>query len=840
MKNLKFLLALFIFISLVSSCNEEEIDPILGTDPVATVFPTTDVNVILPVGTSIDLSKTKLLSGFAEFPVDNAGKSKIRFASGTTKLAFLVDETGNSLMMGFITDNKKEISIETTASVLVYFGLGVSLQPNEIKKKYLEGYSGMEGMSEFTQSIKEEFSKNPEMIRNGGFMNSLTDYLTTFAPADTIDIRAKQIDVDTKGFKSGIQVYELDHQNVQIRNERRRRAHAFSYKTAFKDKEGKETTLKYKIEGADVAEKDLAVNPRGGITSFSGTLKEWMVGKVAGKEPEFAMSENGPLNLPLKDSESEATYKVRVLGPGTGNLGGLSLTNAEKEKLDRLILETFALDFLVPFIFDMISLNDALVGTQSDMFKDILWTIDVFVKSSPVIEQSLREGDYMKAFKETVWMGISEYPSKKFDDMVMDLAMDGFKILKAKKPGLVTESAEDVTKMVKSALNAIKFADYILKAVDYKFLLDHIALSEYNTEFTVKVKADDLVMSPKEETIVPFSYHNIKVETKTTLAEGESFVYKWSTPGKFIYLWHQNKKVTEAETSTASMTYRSDTKAADLSDENNFDVIKVEVFTKKGTTLTRIGEAKATINVKKIRLVMKPDKITLKGGQSVRLYLERTDGVNDIVSNSALDYKVEWETAGAYGKFNGTLRSATTMGNALNYEVLDKEVKEAKENITARVYFKSKTDTEWTLRESVKGVINISNDPNKIVLDIALETKSWNNSSNTSCNVGVNFMAVVPIHPKAIRYTVTFYGFKYPYRWENRTSSWKPGQTPAVEYGYPGAGPNQTLNGNYLFTISRSWSSGPLRDDCLSKIDHYNSVYLPLGGRANIVIEIED
>jgi hypothetical protein len=155
--------------------------------------------------------------GFAEFPVDNSGKSKVRFASETTKLAFLVDETGNSLMMGFITDNKKEISIETTASVLVYFGLGVSLQPNEIKKKYLEGYSGMEGMSEFTQSIKEEFSKNPEMIRNGGFINSLNDYLTTFAPADTIDIRAKQIQVDPNGFRSGIQVYELDHQNVQIR-----------------------------------------------------------------------------------------------------------------------------------------------------------------------------------------------------------------------------------------------------------------------------------------------------------------------------------------------------------------------------------------------------------------------------------------------------------------------------------------------------------------------------------------------------------------------------------------------------------------------------------------------
>lgn len=837
MKNLKFLLSFFIFISLVSSCSEEEIDPNLnpGTNPVGTVFPTTDVNVILPPGTSIDLSKTKLLSGFAEFPVDNAGKSKIRFASGTTKLAFLVDETGNSLMMGFITDSKKEISMETTASVLVYFGLGVSLQPIEIKKKYLEGYSSMEGMAEFTQTIKEEFSKNPEMIRNGGFMNSLTKYLTTFAPADTIDIRAKQIQVDPNGFRSGIQVYELDHQNVQIRNQYRRRAHAFAYKTAYKDKDGVETVIKERIGGTDTSEKDIPVSPTGAITSFTGTLRDWALGKG----PEFAMTENGPVNLPIKESESEATYKVRIVGPGAGNLGGLSLTSAERDKLNRLVLETFAMDFFLPLIFDVIGMKDVLTIPESK-FTTLITAIDNFVKASPIIEKFLLDGNYGAALKETMFLGTNEFANAAFDDMVNAVALGGLEIIKANKAGSVTESAEEIGKKAKSILNAMKYADIIIKIVDYNRLMDHIVLSDYNVEFTAKVKADDLVMTPKEETIVTSSFHNVKVETKTTLAEGESFVYKWSTPGKFIYLWHQSKKVTEAETSTASMTYRSDTKAADLSDGNNIDIIKVEVFTKKGTTLTRIGEAKATINVKKIKLVMKPEKITLMGGQSVRLYLERSDMVNDIISNDVLEYKVEWETSGKYGKFNGTLKNATTRGNALNYQVLDKEIKEGKETFIARVYFKAKSDADWTLREVVKGEITIANDPKKIVLDVALEVRTWDISTATRCNVGGNFMAVVPVHPKAVKYTVTFYGFKKPFRWDNRTSSWKPGQTPPVEYGYPGAGPNQILNNQYYFTISRSWSDGPKRDDCLSKLDHYISVYKPLGGRANIVIEITD
>jgi hypothetical protein len=839
MKNLKFLLALFIFISLVSSCNEEEVDPNPnpGTGQVLTVFPTTDVNVILPAGTSIDLSKTKLLSGFAEFPVDNSGKSKVRFASETTKLAFLVDETGNSLMMGFITDNKKEISIETTASVLVYFGLGVSLQPNEIKKKYLEGYSGMEGMSEFTQSIKEEFSKNPEMIRNGGFINSLNDYLTTFAPADTIDIRAKQIQVDPNGFRSGIQVYELDHQNVQIRNQYRRRAHAFAYKTAYKNKDGVETVIKERIGGTDTSEKDIPVSPTGAITSFTGTLRDW----AAGKGAEFAMTENGPVNLPIKESESEATYKVRIVGPGAGNLGGLSLTSAERDKLNRLVLETLALDFFLPLIFDVIGMKDVLSIPKSN-FTTLITAIDNFVKTTPIVQKLLENGDYGAALNETFFLGLNEGGNAAFDAMVNRVALLGLGMIQAANPGTVTESAEEIGKKAKTLLNAMKYADILIKIVDYNRLLNHIALSDYNAEFTAKVKADDLVMSPKEETIIPFSFYNIKVETKTTLAEGESFIYKWSTPGKFIYLWHQNKKILEVETSSPNIGYRSDTKAADLSDENNIDVIKVEVFTKKGTTLTKIGNAEAKINVRKLKLVMKPDNITLQGGQSVRLYLERTDGVNDIVSNSALDYKVEWETSGNFGKFNGSLRSATTMSNALNYEVLDKEVIEAKETFSANVYFKAKPDTEWTLRESVKGEIIISNDPNKIVLDVPLDTEEWvldTRATNGGYSTGVNWMAKVLVHPKAIKYTIKFYGFKKPYRWENRSSTWKAGETPKVEFSFPGAGPNEIVGGYYYFTISSGWCSG-MPPACGSNNENWANLVKSLGGRANIVIEITD
>lgn len=834
MKKSTFSLFLTVFLVFVFACSEEE-KPNDPTPPDPSSFTTADVSVIAPAGSNLDLSKTKLISGFAEYPVDNSGKTKVRFATGSTRLAFLVNEEAKAIMAGFVTDTQKEISAKTTAAVMLYFSLGLSVQPLDVKKKYWEDYATLPGMDDFTALVVAELAKDSKALQTQALAAPLSAYVKTFYPTDSIDINAKQIQVDPNGFRSGIQVYELDHQNIQIRNNFRRRAHAFAYKTAYKNQEGVETIVKQRVGGNDVAETDVAVSPTGAITSFTGTLKDWALGKG----PEFAMTENGPIPLPIKDSESEATYKIRVVGPGVGNLAGLSLTSAERDKLNRLMLETFAMDFFLPFIFDVMGLSDILTIPDSN-FKTLITAIDNFVKTTPIIEQAILDGNFDKALKEAIYLAAYEVPNAQFDAMVKAVSTGALELIRANKPDLVTASAEEIGDKAESMLKAVKYADLLIKFVDYNRLMNHIAFSDYNVEFTAKVKADDLVMTPKESTVVTQTSTTLKVETKTALANGESFVYKWSTGGKYGKLSYQSKKDVYFEASVGSMVYRAEAKPDDLSDGPNVDTVKVEVFTKKGTSLTRIGEASAVVNVQKIKLLMKPNNITLAGGQNVSLYLVRSDGVNDIVSNGALDYKVEWETAGTYGKFDGTLRNANTMGNRINYEALDKDVKEGKETITARVYFKAKTDSEWVLRETVKGELKIVNDPKKIVLNIPMTALSWDNSSGNSCNPGVNFAVQVPVHPKAVSYSVTFYGFKNNYSWEGRGGSWQAGRTPPSVYGYPPAGDNEILGGNYIYTISRTWAAGPMSDSCQDNITKWMALYQSLGGMANVVITITD
>lgn len=832
MKKYTFPLLLTLILSLVFSCQEEQSPNPNPNPPVASkpLAKTVDVYVTLPQGVSIDLSKTKLSTGLMDFNVDASGKSKAVLPDGIYRMAYLLDESNRILLMGILHDQNKKLDAETTAEALFYLGAGIYFRPEPIIREYLTAASTLPGMPAFKEKITQMIKDDIGLIDKGAFEAPLAAYLTEFSKAvDPIDIRARQINVNPTGFQSGIQIFENDALSVKLANTYRRRAHAFFYKTAYKSKGSKdETVLLSNIGAGEKAVVSAEIEPTNAFSSTLGTIVDWAMNNGI----EYARKETGPINLPLGDNEDEATYKVRVVG--TAFYPELfPMTADEKKTWEKLMVKQFYLDFIAPILTEMFS---EIKGNQDTSFG--FEAFEYFLSQSPAIWQLLEKGDWKNAATETVKYLLVDKAGQELQKKFITLLVDKYKNLPS-PTWIDLDRDYNNASAVEKYTKLIKAVELTVKLLDMAKLTAEIGMSNRIDVFTAKSIRSDVTISPQESSVVPFSNLALKADTKTQLSAGQTFVYKWSTTGKYGVVQSGSQKGASIETSNNTVNFRSESKTADLQ-EDNFETVTVEVYIKSGTTLTLVGEGKTTINVKKLKLVMKPEKITLMGGQSVRLYLERTDGVNDIVQNDALDYKVEWETSGKYGKFNGTLKSATTMGNALNYEVLDKEVKEGKETFIARVYFKGKSDTEWVLREIVKGELTVANDPKKIVLDVPLEVKTWDNSSATSCNVGANFMAVVPIHPKAVKYTVTFYGFKLPYRWENETSSWRPGQTPPVTYGYPGAGPNQTLDGNYLFTISRSWSSGPRRDDCLSKLDYYSSLFKPLGGRANIVIEITD
>lgn len=827
------------------SCQEEEIpsDPISGTptnptDPInpPVAYTTADISIDMPSGVTLDLSKAKIVSGVVEYRIE-AGKAKIRVQPGGRVLAMLVDDKDQMILAGYITDSEKTLSPASTAAAILSWRLGISLLPLDAKKKYWTEHKNLTNFSAYVDEITNTIQTNPTWFHQQAASNPLDNFVSKMGDTDTLDIRARSILVSPTSQRSGIQIYEKDFQNIGILNYRRRRAHAFVYKTAYKDRDGLETIIKSKISQGDVSEKDLGISPTTGITGFIGTINEWSLGKGM----EMAVKEFGPVNLPLASNESEATYNVRVVGPGLVDLSGSELTNAEKAKLRRLSIETFAMDFLLPFIFDIVGAKD-LVGIPESRFATAIELIDAFVKTTPTLEKFCEDGNFAAALFEFLNLLRVEGLNAKGEDLVIKLLTFAADTSVPELNELILAQNKEVIEKSNRIFKTIKIIDLSLKLADYKRMTSHITMSDKLTIFTATAKSHNISLTPKEGVTIPFRSHWLKVDPKTTLGEGESFVYKWKTTGKFGVLYSgANYSIfgTSIETSTPDVNYWSEKSNNDLSPESNIDIVEVEVFVKKGTTLTRIGDAKAQVDVKQIRLVMKPDKITIAGGSNVRLYLERNDGVVDIVSNSALDYKVEWSTSGSYGKFDGVNKTAVTRGNSIHYEALDLDIKEGKESFTARVYFKAKNETNWTLREEVKGEVTVVNDTQKIIMNIPLEAISWNRSTDISCQVGVTQMAVIPVVPNAIRYSVTFYGFKKAYSWEGRTTSWMAGQKPAAApFTLHDADNNLIYNNKYYFGLSMSWGVGPMSGDCGSTIPETIEFYKAFGGYANVVVTV--
>ncbi len=142
MKFKSTLLLLLAFYLAINSCKDTEEPklPVNG-DPDIKNVPTLDVSVIIPDGTTLDLSGSQVLANTFDFAVDESKKSKIALQPGQTQLAFLLDKDENVLLSGFINEAKKEISVASSAEVLLYYGSGVFILPFEFREIYLDKVS---------------------------------------------------------------------------------------------------------------------------------------------------------------------------------------------------------------------------------------------------------------------------------------------------------------------------------------------------------------------------------------------------------------------------------------------------------------------------------------------------------------------------------------------------------------------------------------------------------------------------------------------------------------------------------------------------------------------------
>jgi hypothetical protein len=763
----KLLFAAFLSTILVFVSCQEESEP---TDPTNPKIPTgdyvvQDLQVVLPQGSSFNFGGSELFSIGESFPVGTDGKSKTVSTPGIPGIAYLFDGAGKPVLAGFITDQTSSVSPQSTAKVLLSYAIGLNLREPGFVELFLDQIDELPEAVEWQDVFTEMWKSDPLVLDKGTYTAKLREVMEKLVPDPVvIDIRANakvsDISVDEGDFKSGLQIFEDGLGQFSVKNQYRRRAHAFLYKMSYKDMQDKSHQILSSIGPTTDSDKDFAISPTAGATSVAGVLGS----AIEGKQSDFAEVKSGPIKLDLLEMESEATYKIHIVGPGRP----LSepVTSAEISKLNRLIVETYVIDYFFPLIMEIYGYKDDLLKQKINIgtgpIERFIDATEVFLKATPEVYEKVKGGDFKGAAVESlklIYTGSIEKAFTELAEIAFDIMADAATLKGVKIPNKATATAQG---LIKKGTRILQVVNTALLAGDFIMISESIQASRHLEDWTIRARSAKVSLSPKESTVRSRGSKAIEATIKNLEATGDTHpFFVWKTSGEFGYIQDtKGHKGESFESSDAKIMYYSNTSSADLPEENNFEYVYVEAFMGSQS----IGKDTVKLNLRKSVYELKPDGITLSGKEgnanSAKLHIEPTDGSTPDFS----DKKVVWTTAGKYGKLARVLEfstSFTTYGtNSIHYECTDKNTEKASEKVYARIYSKSSDGTDYFLYEELESTININNEDDVVIKYVPISVLSWGPTvSGIYTNCGSSTIFYIDPEPNAISYSATVIEF---------------------------------------------------------------------------------
>ncbi|SDC92344.1 hypothetical protein SAMN04488104_100995 [Algoriphagus faecimaris] len=801
-----FTLFLSLFI-LMFSCKEDEMipdptptpdpDPVQqdpDPDPVVNI-PTQVAKITLPGGVSYDLSGHSIWSNGLREPVTSNGDTKIPQITEGYNVAFVFDEEGNPILAGFVTKDESMISVESTAKVLLYYSTGAVLMAEEVSRIFVNQVHELPEFQDWAKQFEELWKADPKILSKPAEIRTAIAGTTTkiLGESRPLDIRGEEneetpngrvwsVTVDDGNIKSGLQIFSEAAGELKIRNRYRRRAHAFLYKSRFKPTGSQNyTEVLQSVSSGTAADADLAVGPTEGISNVFGSL----IKQVIGDGMQMAVKEEGPMAVQLGENEDVAVYWLRIVGPGNQR-NSIIRSDAEEKKLNRLSVETFALDFLIPLIGTATGGVKGQAVNQMEESRQgkaeaMITAVEVFLDAFPNIYDAVKEGD----FKAATFASLEALGKEGAGIIAENLFK---KIASLSTENISEKGLEEAGKYMGKILFV---ADGLLQTADWSRIIVNYGYSQRIEEWEVKAVASQVKLLPKEATITNASQQKLTASTvDIDESQKKDLRFKWSTEGKYGYLIETaSNRGPSIETNDHEIFYNASTSSSNLSDDENLETIVVEAFL--GDNL--IGSDTMTVNVKKSLYEIKPDGITLTGKEEgdnpnkVKLHIEPAgDNGSPLGSNPDSDYKIVWTTPGSHGglmegESGQTLTTITTYGNgSIWYKATDDQTKESLENINARIYSKPKgaTDDEYRLFEDLKATVKINNDEKKKIIHVNITSNYYSRTyvvgTSTRLNCAALEAILVPKEEDAVRYDVRFYDLSHPLPGTPKVYGWTP------------------------------------------------------------------
>ncbi len=685
-----------------------------------------DVQVILPDGSNADTTGASLFGMGATSNLDDAAKGNIPFNPGSVELAYLFDADGDLLLAGFMTDERKEVSVATTAEVMLYFGMLTSLRTTPYKKMFVERIVQEQAFMDLAAEFETLFNQNPKVFAEGGFMDALNEAITSLTSKEPIDIGSK---IDFGPIESsGLSLDEAGEQSFTVSNSYPRRAHGFVYKKSYKDEFGNETVINSEIEGSDTPDHELEIpfialanenqdDLQGQVTNFN----------LCSQGARYASKTSSALNLELVEGRASETYELAVIGPGSGGAAGRGLTNAEQEKFEELSVETFIMDYFLPILMDIGGNRDTFETKALQGATSMVGTVEPILRAHEPSITAVLDNDFETAMNEFLPF---LYGDIRLSNDLRNIMTQMYGILSTgsspntfiQNNELIQEGEQRYLKLTSAILRSIK------ESVGINCINQRLGVSAKLEKWDITISEGVVKLQPEKMTTVPFGDpKEIRAKVLINLEEGEELEYEWSTTTQFggVLNDYNGQDGTSFTTASDKVAFFSNASATVLGDGENLEEVTVIAYLKSGSSRDELGTATMTVDVKKKKFEIKPDGITIKGDDEVNLKLVHNDG-ETAIPNAETEYKVVWSTNGSYGLLNGISTTITTLDDgSMSYEAQDTEVESATEIIKAEVYARPKgSDQAYALADEAEATLTIENDDQTLIyyVDIGVDS----------------------------------------------------------------------------------------------------------------------
>jgi hypothetical protein len=652
----------------------------------------TDGSILLPDGVNLDLSDATItIAGEVLAVESNNTISNLPLFEEALELAFVSDAQGRILLAGFVGDNRTTISVNSTATVLIYFASTAYLQAEEFKEPILSAIENDAEFASFVNELETLFTEDPLLIQNEGFIELLASRIEQIQRFDTTN---KNLFVDSGDIRSRIQLKKVGDNRFTISNKGARRAEVFAYKKAFTDLDDVRTVLIEEVGPNQEAQfREPLFQGRYNSKNFPAStpvIEGNYIHALTNCGSIYTETTSAEQTLDLSENESTAEFEITVIGPGKDQ-GERSMSNAERAAFERMSTETFLLDYLLPTLFEIGGRKqgyDNINGTSKDAA--LLAVIDPFFQSNSAVKDLVFEGEFGMALQLF-------FEDAKQNDQIFELLENAYEIASNDNDLLgsfvFTDELSSNLRNMTAIISGIT-SRFNLFCTDKQ--LNNIATLE---SWDLTVERGDVSLEPSKRTVRTFD------EVEIT-AEVEGFEEEELTDGTISYEWSVSENFNSSLkdelgnsglnfTSTSNkVSFISTASGTALIDFENIETITVKAYLTENGQQQLIGTGESRINIQQKKFLVDPETVLFQGIEQANLEVLNID-YSPLELNENFDFRLVWTTDGSHALFNGTSTSETVVNvNNIDFRNLDDQVDYATQSVRVGIWLRPKNNPE--------------------------------------------------------------------------------------------------------------------------------------------------